>query len=358
MKGIVSRYLAREFLFAFIVAFCFFFALFLANVLLVTAEDIFSKQVPVYQVARLVLFSFPLIVFYSVPFATLLGAVMAISRLSADNEVMAVRATGISLWKIFSPLAVGGIILSVVSFTANDLLLPISTLEFNKVYRRIIYSNPAVELEPFTVKRFPGTALVTGSVEGNTVHAPLIMDRTKGGQSRIITAMSATLNEIDINEGVISLYLRDVFAHIAADGSPDTYEYLQADSMYYNIMLRDISDTLVAVGPREMSSIDVWHKIQEMRASLAADKQRRIKRQYLDRFKLLLEIAEAEQIVGANSHRLADVRKRIGEISAQVEQSSRRIGSLRDLYAYELEFHKKFAIPLSCLAFVALAFPS
>lgn len=357
MWSMISRYIVREFLLAFTVAFCFFFVVFFSNVLLVTAEDVFSKQVPAVQVARLVLFSFPLIISYSVPFATLVGGLMAVSRLSADNEIIAVRSAGISLPRLFLPLASAGVFLSVLSFAVNDLLLPASTIEFNRSFQRIIYSNPAVELEPFTVKRYPGTAIVTGAIDGAIIYAPLILDRTDSGESRLIAARSATLNESDVQEGVISLHLQDVFAHIAADGAPDTYEYLQADSMDYNILLRDISGTIVAAGPREMSSIDVWRQIKSMRSRLEDYQLHRVQGLNLERYKLLLEIAVAEETVAINPVRLGDERERIGEIVMHFEREARRTGSSRELHTFELEFHKKFAIPLACLAFVGLAFP-
>ena len=44
--GLLNRHLAREFLLAFLAAFLFFFVVFFINVLLVTAEDILSRQVP------------------------------------------------------------------------------------------------------------------------------------------------------------------------------------------------------------------------------------------------------------------------------------------------------------------------
>lgn len=358
MLGIISRYVMREFLFTFLVSFCFFFIVFFINILLVTAEEVFTKQVPTAEVARLVLFAFPLIISYSLPFATLLGALMAVSRLSADNEIIALMAAGISLKRLFLPLAAGGVLLSALSFASNDLLLPASTIEFSKVYRRIIYTNPAVELEPFSVKRFPGTAIVTGDFKGSTIDAPLIIDRTDAGESRVITARSATLTGSGAQAGVISLHLRDVFAHIAADGRPDTHEYLRASSMEYNILLRDISSSMVAIGPREMSSIDVWREIQRMRERLQSDDLRRMEEISVERYRLLREIVAAEAVVAADPGRLDDERDRVGEIAARFERVARRTVSKRDLVNYELEFHKKFAIPLACLAFVGLAFPS
>ena len=51
----ISLYIAREFLFSFVVAFLFFFFIFFINQMLLMAEEILTKHVPPLDVARLVL---------------------------------------------------------------------------------------------------------------------------------------------------------------------------------------------------------------------------------------------------------------------------------------------------------------
>ena len=113
---------------------------------------------------------------------------MAVSRLSADNEIIAVMAAGIPLRRLFLPLAAAGVILSGLSFVFNDLLLPASNIEFSRIYRRMLATNPSVELEPFAVERYEEMAIVTGAIDGGTIETPLILDRTAAGERRLIIA--------------------------------------------------------------------------------------------------------------------------------------------------------------------------
>ena len=357
MFGMMSRYVAREFLSAFLVAFLFFFFVFVANVLLVTAEQIFANQVPIGVVARLMLFSLPLIVFYSVPFGTLLGALMAVSRLSADNEIIAVMAAGIPLRRLFLPLAAAGVILSGLSFVFNDLLLPASNIEFSRIYRRMLATNPSVELEPFAVERYEGMAIVTGAIDGGTIETPLILDRTAAGERRLIIARSASFADSTAQDGVISLHLKDVFSHVA-DIDDTRHEFLQADSMEYNILLRDVSGALGAAGPTEMSSVDLRREIRSMQVRLETEGEQRADTRESERYRLLAEVAAAERTVAADPGRLPDERDRIAAITTGFERSVRRTASERTVHTYLLELHKKYAIPLACLAFMALALPA
>ena len=45
--------------------------------------------------------------------------------------------------------------------------------------RRIIFQNPAVELEPYSVNRYDKTVIVTGEVSGNTIAPIVIIDESE-----------------------------------------------------------------------------------------------------------------------------------------------------------------------------------
>lgn len=356
LGGVLARYVAREFLYAFLVAFCFFFFVFVVNVLLVTAEEIFANEVPIGEVARMTLFSTPLIIFFSAPFGTLLGALMAVSRLSADNEIMAVMAAGISLPRLFLPLAAAGAALTALTFLANDVLVPASTIEFNRAYRRMMVTNPSVELEAFTVERYQETTIVTGPIDGGAMLTPMILDRTAAGEERLIVADRASLGASSVQDGVISLHLQDVFSHVSEVDGAD-HEYSRADSMDYHILLRDISPSLTVAGPREMSSVDLWGEIADMRLRLSTADAERAEEQAAERYRLIGEVAAAEDTAAADPARLAGERARLAGAAARLERDSRGIASERDLHRYLMEFHRKFALPVACLAFVGLALP-
>ena len=157
---LLTRYVAREFLLWFLASFLFFFSMFFVNVLLVTATDIMSKQVPARDVARLVAYSLPQIVHLSFPFATLLGALLSLGRLSGDRELVAVQALGVPLARALAPMVGFGVLFAGLSFATNDMLLPAGTIEFNRVYRNILYRNPGLELEPDSVKHLDRKSVV------------------------------------------------------------------------------------------------------------------------------------------------------------------------------------------------------
>jgi lipopolysaccharide export system permease protein len=280
---------------------------------------------------------------------------MAVGKFSSANEIIAFKASGISLKKIFLPLVVFGILLSAVSFIMNDYFLPLGTMNFGKLYRKLLYAHPELEIEPFSVKNYEDSIIANGRVDEKGIEDILIIDKEPEGTKRVITAGHGSLDKSI--EGVIGLVLTDVNVHSLGGKDRERYSYSTAEKMVYNILLKNITPSIRNPGPREMSSYDVY---REIRAKTE-----------------LLNLRKAEQAYGISlsdyAYRMSygEVLNRVyrGEISFETgkENLDRRLSALeaerkkkiqdRSLRIYLIEFYKKFSIPFSCLAFVFLAFP-
>ena len=360
MRGsrLLMRYVAREFVLWFAAAFLFFFSIFFVNVLLVTATDIMAKQVPIEDVVRLVTYSLPQIVHLSFPFATLLAALLVLGRLSGDRELIAVQALGIPLSRGLAPIVGFGMLFAGLSFATNDMLLPASTIEFNRVYRSIIYRNPGLELEPDSVKQFEDTAIVTGELAGEALRDITILDRDSSGELRVITARDLRLVDSGQQTGVITLRLGDVFTHLSGSGRGD-FEYVSADVLDYQIVLPEIIEALVDIGPGEQSSRDVWRSITELRGDWQRERDRiRSGLAYALLFDLAAVTEGGELPAPAQrASWLGERRKRLqGGLRKLIDADGERHG--RELRNHLFEFHKKVAVPAGCLVFTLFAIPA
>lgn len=347
---LVYKYISQEFLLSFLICFLFFFFIFFVNQLLLMAEVILSKKVPLRYVILLVFFATPSIIALSFPFATLVAALMTFGRLSADNEIIAFKTCGISQHRIFLPLLIIGVLFSGVSFVINDYFLPLGTLNFTRLYKRMVALNPEMELEPYSVKQYQDTILVIGDVSDKVIHNLLIIKRDQDIK-RIIQAKSARLVDMYENEGVISLELSDVFSHSYKLRDRNSYSWLTAEKMIFNILLKDLTRSLQNPGPREMRSVDVQRSIKE-------------KERVFDQRKLShrrgLEAASWQLVLEYQALNKRDSLPDTARINSYWTnfQSLRKV-KLDDqsLRVWKLELYQKFSIPFSCLPFVLLAFP-
>ena len=352
----IGLYITREFVISFVVAFLFFFFIFFMNILLVMAEEIFSRNVPASDVALLVLYSLPQVLTLSFPFAALVGSLMALGRCSSDNEFLALRASGVPLRVVFRIVVILGVGFSFFSFFSNDYLLPLGNLRMGRIYRKIIYTNPGIELEPFSIKKHEDMVMITGAVEGNQIYDFTILDRTEDQKKRVIVAEVAQLVKGE-QTGVVSFELRNVLFQVRDRQDSDDFEYSLVEAMRYNIPLTNIQPSLQNPGPREMSSVDVWKAISAKRAKLRSrvDDWEALKARL--RLSLAMEVRYALELEEESPQQAKRRSQAVSNAhSALKAQEGKEIRD-RSLSYYEFEFHKKFSVPIASLCFFIFALP-
>jgi lipopolysaccharide export LptBFGC system permease protein LptF len=111
------------------------------------------------QVAQMLAFFMPAAQTYSLPIAALFATTVVYGRLSADNELVACRASGISLLTMAVPAFVMGLMLALVSIVCLNYIVPASTLRVEKVafesladvVKKNIDRNHQLKLQGFTI---------------------------------------------------------------------------------------------------------------------------------------------------------------------------------------------------------------
>ncbi|MDR2757944.1 MAG: LptF/LptG family permease [Spirochaetaceae bacterium] len=336
-----------ETLISFFVAFLFFFFIFFVNQLLLMAQEILTKKVPFQQVALLVLYSLPSVVAMSAPFASLVGTLMTIGRMTSDNEILVMLSSGLSYRNVFIPAVTIGIFISLMSFLANDILLPAGTVQFTRLYRRILVSTPALELESNSVKRFKDTVVVTGNVENNSIDDVLILDKTSDGERRLIMARNAKLRDGGV-EGM-SLDLTNAFIQTSKEVARQDYDYASSSFLRYLIPQDDLIQAVSSIGPREMSSTDVKKEIKNQEEELGTrlDEEYNRSLTYALSLETALRYGPQREEWNQRSNTLSSFVKGISTAAV--------IKNNRNLLIYRLEYYKKFSIPFGALSFVFLA---
>jgi lipopolysaccharide export system permease protein len=341
------RYILTETFFAFFIAFLFFFFIFFVNQLLLMAQQILTKHVPFGQVALLVLFSLPGVVAMSAPFASLVGTLMTVGRLSSDNEILVMLSSGLSYRNVFVPAIAVGVVISLLSFIANDILLPAGTLQFTRLYRRILVSTPALEIEANSVKKFKDTVIVTGNVTGNAIDNMLILDRTSDGERRLIMANNAELK--DAGQSGLSLDLNRAFIQSSKEIAREDYDYASAGSLRYWVPQEDLVHATASTSPREMSSRDVYKEIRIKTAELNDRLNER-----LNKVSALALILEETLRAGPSSEGWNRRNNQFAALQREM-QVLESMQNDRMLALFWIEFYKKFSIPFGAFSFIFLA---
>ena len=231
------------------------------------ANQILSKKVPFDQVALLVLYAIPSIIAMSSPFATLLGTLITIGRFTSDNEILVLLSSGLSYKNVFSPTLFVGVIVSLMSFGVNDVLLPMGTIEFTKLYRKILASTPALEIEPNSVKKFKDTVVITGAVTGNNINDMMILDKTPDGERRVIISQNAEF--VDAGKEGLRLDMDSAFVHSSKEVAREDFDYATSSVLRYRIKQDELIDSGTTITAREMAARDIWAMIKDKESVLS-----------------------------------------------------------------------------------------
>src|SRR3989338_5679078 len=99
------------------------FVMILGNLVKI-ADLVINKGVNIFSVSKLLLLMIPYLLTYTLPIAALTAVLLSLGRLSSDNEIVALRASGVNLFSLILPLLIVGIILSLILVIFNDRVIP------------------------------------------------------------------------------------------------------------------------------------------------------------------------------------------------------------------------------------------
>jgi len=121
---LMDMYLLRQFFYYFLVLLLGFVLIFDAFTLFDLLGDISKNHIPASMVLNYFRYLVPLMVYQLSPLASLVATLVTLAVLAKNNEVIAFKASGISLYRLVLPLTLAGCILAGCMFLLDDTFLP------------------------------------------------------------------------------------------------------------------------------------------------------------------------------------------------------------------------------------------
>lgn len=136
MKAL-DRYVLKELLVPLLIGTVVFAMLFVANDMIAIYKTFNVEAVPFLAILQLLLYKFPTWLSVTFPIGTSLGASLAISRLSRESEITAMRAAGIPVRRVFLPLLFAGAFMGVANFFIVEKWVPPSSQKYKKLLTEV-----------------------------------------------------------------------------------------------------------------------------------------------------------------------------------------------------------------------------
>ncbi len=203
-------YLLRQVLAALLLTVAVFtFVLLLGNVLREVLTLLVNHQASLGVVAKAIALLVPFVMVFALPMALLTATLLVFGRFSADQELTAVRASGISLLALITPILLLSVVLSGVSGAFNLKFGPECRVAYKRLLTQLGTEHPTALLSANQfIKDFPPYIIFVGSVEGDTLHNLLAYEMGTNGTDtvlrpvRIIQAAEATVSVNPSNQQV------------------------------------------------------------------------------------------------------------------------------------------------------------
>ena len=267
---LISRYLLRQLAAPFLFGLASLTSLMLLSQIAKKFGSLVGKGLPWTVIAEVFALSIPFIVAMTLPMAVLVAVLYAFSHLAADNEITAMRASGISVYQILVPVLVWGVFMAALNFAFVDQILPRSNARLRTLLIDIGRKKPTFELREQVINEVPPSSyfLRANRIDPNTgrLREVTIYDVGSDASRRIIYADSGLMGYAE-GQTDLSLRLFDGSIHQYRPAEPQGFQltYFQVN----DIRVKNVFDELerntdeAVRGDREMSTCEMLDVIRE-----------------------------------------------------------------------------------------------
>ena len=227
MKRILSLYIIREISSLFLLGITVFTLILLMGRLIKLTEMVVSRGVPFIDVAKMIMYLMPSFLVFTIPMAFLLAVLLAFGRLSADNEITIIKASGVSLVQIMPPVLFCALLAAILALSASMVGVPWGNSAFKELSFKVLKQNASATIrEKIFWDEIPGVILYTDQYDDQTqtLKGVIIHDGRNPARPMTIFARQGTITG-GTGQQALRLSLADGSIHAA--GKEDEYRLVR-----------------------------------------------------------------------------------------------------------------------------------
>lgn len=220
MKRILSLYIIREISSLFLLGIIIFTLVLLMGRLITLTDLVVSHGVPLADVSRMILFLVPSFLVFTIPMAFLLAVLLAFGRLSADNEIVVIKASGLSLKQMLPPVIVCALVAVLLALAASTIGVPWGNSAFRALSIKVVKRNITATIREKTFwDDIPGVVMYTDQYEeqSRTLKGVVIYDGRNPDRPMTVFARDGVVSSPEGSQTLL-LALQDGSIHISGTG--------------------------------------------------------------------------------------------------------------------------------------------
>jgi len=362
----------KELLLPFLYSLLVIVFLLFTNFLLRAIDRFLGKGLDILTILEYLFLNLAWIIALSVPMAVLIATLMTFGRMSEDNEITAIRTSGVSFLTIIRPAIVFGLIVCTLLIMFNNILLPEMNFRARILSGDIYRKKPGITIDPgHFIDDLPGYSMIIREKQDSLMIDVRIFSKKNNQRQVSIHAQSGSLSAL--NDAII-LTLNNGEIHELDVNDYTSYQRI----VFKKQIFRLAADDLMLMRRDTSSRTDREMTLPMMQSRRAQYKDRigrvrqRLGKNYLrtlgdstlpatlDQANLLIdnkliEIAANDSISPADKER---TERRLKSLKRQSSNEFRLIHTyVKNLNRYGVEVHKKFSLPVAAVLFVLVGAP-
>ena len=319
---IIERYVFGSFLSSFVLAFLVL-SFVLTIGLLVQIIGYVMDGVPMSLVGEFCLVSLPETLQWSMPLALLVSAILVFSRMSADSEILAIRACGISLLTVMKWPVLFAFLCTCLGFWVNNEIVPRGHEIRRTLKTKVSVGTGLSVLEPGRViDDFPKVKLYFDRKEGNWLYDLVVLDYSNPAFDRMITADKALVVQ-DGSDVNLELY------HMTVDPVDEKHRTMARANRFVYTMKDVIRGSSYKKRPKDFRFLEMLSRIRD----LGNERQPRF-----------------SDASGVSREAIKDTKTR-----RSIEKL--REEGLEKVCEHKVELNKRFVFAMASLCFVLIGIP-
>ena len=232
---VLRDYILKEFFHSFLLSLIVFTFVLLVGNIITLADMIINKNVDIISVLKLLFYLIPWLLSFTLPMAALTAVILTFGRFSSDGELIAMKASGVSLFKISIPILIVGILFVFIAFFMNDQISSNASYASRRVIKEIGIKKPTAYLEEGTFIRGLGNYVIfIYEIRGNKLKNIRVYQPQEGKATRTVVAESGEINPLP-DKNMMELTLYNGTSEEPSPTEPDSFYKLNFKT--YHMML-------------------------------------------------------------------------------------------------------------------------
>ena len=268
MFKIIDRYILRE------IAYPFFLILFVLTFVLLMGKIIqlmdlmVNKGVSFIDISKLFLLLTPSFLILTIPISLLISILIGLGRLSGDNELTILKASGMSLYKLLGPVAIASLIAFIITAATSLFLVPHSKYATKNLLFNVAKKKASVGIkEKVFNDDFKGILLYAESipVNGDYMKGVIISDTRISREPSTIIAEKAFLVS-DPSLMTVTLRLENGSTHMV-DKTLRNYRKMAFSSYDVNLDIESSIAEAKKIDAKDSTEMTIWELSQKLKTA-------------------------------------------------------------------------------------------